>query len=531
MSQLAIAPARPYPLLQRFRDDNGGTIAVLFGMALIAVIACAGLALDLGRSYNLKNRLQSALDAATLAVAADSTIQGLEERKAVLQRYLNANLPEEMDGSWELKSFGLVDGKFQAKLEGKLPTFLMSALGFEVVTVSTANSVVPAEGDFEIAMVLDVSGSMNYTPAGGGSETKFTSLKRSAQELVFELEKYRSEFFNIKYAIVPFALSVNPKEPASFDPAWLDNCAQSGSHGSLFNNRAWGVPMPRMQACDPAGFAAGTARANYLDLFARLGPSAWRGCIEARVDPSYMANDYPADPSNPETLLVPLLWPDEEDGASVPSNYLVDGAITGPPARRNGAKYEHPTYHPSRSADWANRSCVEPLMSLTEDADDVAQKLEDLTTQGAGTMLTEGLAWGWRALSPNWYSAAEPYDTQNVTKIAIFLTDGTSAFASANSTKFSPYGYLSNGRIGTTNETAFFDILDSRFAQSCTEMKAQGIQIFSIGFDVGSAPDVQTLLSNCASGAGHYFDAESKDTLDTAFRSITKQISQLRIAS
>ena len=32
----------------------------------------------------------------------------------------------------------------------------------------------------------------------------------------------------------------------------------------------------------------------------------------------------------------------------------------------------------------------------------------------------------------------------------------------------------------------FVDILDSRFAEGCTEMKAQGIQVFTIAFDVGS---------------------------------------------
>lgn len=69
MSPAARAAPRPASRRPRPPRAQGGVVLVLFAVGVIAVIGMAGLALDLGRAYLNKARLQNALDAAALDAA------------------------------------------------------------------------------------------------------------------------------------------------------------------------------------------------------------------------------------------------------------------------------------------------------------------------------------------------------------------------------------------------------------------------------------------------------------------------------
>jgi hypothetical protein len=71
----------------------------------------------------------------------------------------------------------------------------------------------------------------------------------------------------------------------------------------------------------------------------------------------------------------------------------------------------------------------------------------------------------------------------------------------------------------------------------CTAMKAKGIQVYTIGFQVGTSGTAVNTLTDCASshvidtGASikNFYNTDTTMSLQAAFRDIALQISKLRL--
>ncbi len=150
---------------------------------------------------------------------------------------------------------------------------------------------------------------------------------------------------------------------------------------------------------------------------------------------------------------------------------------------------------------------------------------------GGGTAGQVGLAWGWYQVSPNWKtlfpkaSQPKPYKDPNTIKSIILMTDG--AFNTA---------YF-NGPVATDADQEATST--SQTLQLCDAIKASGISIYTIGFDLASNPppgDVTApiLLSDCASdnpdGGKEYYDAADGGALSAAFKKIATKLSALRMS-
>ena len=91
-------------------------------------------------------------------------------------------------------------------------------------------------------------------------------------------------------------------------------------------------------------------------------------------------------------------------------------------------------------------------------------------------------------------------------KIAILMTDGS-------------YNRYYTGSNSTTQAR-----------EICTEMKKEGITVYTVGFAISknSSPDIT--MQQCATSAEHYYNASSGEALKQAFRDIALKISDLRLA-
>ena len=168
--------------------------------------------------------------------------------------------------------------------------------------------------------------------------------------------------------------------------------------------------------------------------------------------------------------------------------------------------------------------------------------------------------WGWRTLSPisvfadgAAYSPANSTDPNATNKVLILMTDGTNSwpdngYNNYNQTMYFPVGYLTNadGSDPTPHmSTAYQNIssiqstsqqrnaLDQLTLETCTNAKAAGISVYTIGFSVPSDPiDNQgiTLLKNCASSSQQAFVANNSNALIAAFGQIAASIGSLRIS-
>jgi hypothetical protein len=367
----------------------------------------------------------------------------------------------------------------------------------------------------EVALVLDNTGSMQRN-------SKLGTLISSAQTLVSTLLQQAGNDPNaVKISVVPFSMTVNV--------------------GNQYQSAPW------MTGVMPAAYGSdifSTANTNRFTLFTQLN-KAWGGCVEGRPAP-YDVQDTP--PAGGGSMFVPYFAPDEPDtpnsgGGVFYNNYLSDG-LTGNPTwqqrQGNVAKYQSGpvkggvnnatgyTYGP-------NAGCgLVPLLRLTNDKGSLHSTIGQMTAAG-DTNLAIGLQWGWLTLAPTApFADGVAYNTPNTTKIMVLLTDGwneTTANGDANSSYYSGIGYIWQKRIGVTSTASQAQrnaALDSRTALICSNIKADGIVLYTVRIDVtGVTPAV---LQSCASSADKFYDVPNVANLSAAFQQIAGQIGKLRLA-
>ena len=122
-----------------------------------------------------------------------------------------------------------------------------------------------------------------------------------------------------------------------------------------------------------------------------------------------------------------------------------------------------------------------------------------------------GAAWASYLVSPEWSSvwpsSSEPadYDDEEVVKVVLLMTDGIFNTAYQNGTS------------------------DYQAHEVCNSMKNDDVLVYAIGFQAPSG--AQATLRSCASSDDHYFKADDGEELRTAFISIAKQLSNLRLSN
>ncbi len=171
----------------------------------------------------------------------------------------------------------------------------------------------------------------------------------------------------------------------------------------------------------------------------------------------------------------------------------------------------------------ANGSCLpsSTVLPLTSEKNDLDAKIDGLSASGwtAGQI---GTAWAWYAISPNWAGiwpmGSEPAAySGNVMKVAVLMTDGE---------------YNTDYRQGVQTRTVGGApdnaSSDAQARQMCEAMKAAGITVYTVGFQLTDDNAVET-MSQCASGDSYAFLADDGSQLRQAFRDIAFRLSDLRL--
>ncbi len=226
-------------------------------------------------------------------------------------------------------------------------------------------------------------------------------------------------------------------------------------------------------------------------------PFDWESCVMARDSGNDVTD---IAPTSDATKWNAFLWPDDWS-----NNW--SGWGSGSPAT-------------------PNRYCPVELLPLTGVKSDVDDKIDEMSSAG-NTHINYGLVWGWRVISPTEpYTEGHAYDDEDFNKAIVLMTDGANVMSSS---VFTAYGYLSDGSLGTTSSSsAAVNELDDRTTTTCDNIKAEGIILYTITFQV-SSNSIRDLMRDCASEADNYFDSPSDTELEAAFRAIGQELSNLRI--
>jgi hypothetical protein len=122
------------------------------------------------------------------------------------------------------------------------------------------------------------------------------------------------------------------------------------------------------------------------------------------------------------------------------------------------------------------------------------------------------------------------YGTDSVQKIAILMTDGE------YNTQYDSNGISANYGSTTSCPQAANGCSTPQARALCTAMKAKGITIYTVGFQLGGNQTAIDTLSQCASPPTSpldpvkFYNADDGDQLKQAFRDIALKLTSLYLS-
>jgi hypothetical protein len=554
---------------KRFLANEKGTMLQLFAASAMPFFLAAGLAVDMSRINREQSSFFSAMDAAALAIASDerSAIDSLPtaqqatrlaELEELAKKYVRANYRDASGGTAQFDIDLKVTGQ-KIEIDGTLefPMTIMKLAGYNTYTLREHTEVMKAMRPIELVMVMDTTGSMNDPMSG---YTKMYWAKKAGNTLLDTLYSGtqtnvpRSEF--IRVGLVPFSAAVRLNQSAhDFDMDWIDTAGDNPL--SRINFDASGAP----------------ATWNNFSAWNQLKVNSttrlqWNGCVETRARGSagaltdYNVNDVAPDSIDGNTLFPAYFAPDMRNGAY--NDYISGTSLTSVGSECRGLtstqcsstsnanqflKQENYRKYidkvtgaesPSNDGPWNNCTAT-PVVPMTYDRASVASGLNSMSPNG-NTNIPEGLAWGWRVISPGApftqvgasgsipSAPIAPYNGPKWQKFIVLMSDGDNVAGSdaLNLTTYGSNGFgvetTATNRFGTTTGP-FNSVLDNNMAAVCSKIKATGVKIYVTSFGDGISSASRTRLQNCAStGPGYYTHASGPSELTAFFDHIGKDV-------
>ncbi|MCR9136892.1 MAG: pilus assembly protein [Alphaproteobacteria bacterium] len=480
------------PLFRRFMKDRQGNFAIAFAFTSVAIFLSVGLAVDYSRSIGEKTRVNNALDAASLATARALSISEISEKGTAAEDYFkaifaaNLGIDDLAKSDYKVKNFKIntTDQTVSATADyDQSLTFMRVGSGQTTQVVASKSAASYGIGDIEVAMVLDVTGSM------GGSN--ITSLKAASKLGITELLSANTNTDeHVRISLVPYSDSVNAGSLSKYVyPDYMDAKSNAPAYDTSFVGNVNGAPYDVKTHLESHGASC------------KLNKKGKMNCKKI-----------------PSDFVV------KKNGKSQ------DTCATDRKAPLSGTSYQYTDANPSKGMisrdsrlkkDSCTSSKIVPLSSNKKTLD----KAIDALSTGGCTAGHIGLQWAWYTISKNWadYHAAgsKPDDMSTNDKLAkyiILMTDG--AFNTA-------YAGTSSSNVGCGQST----LSKNHTAALCTNIKAAGIKIFTIGFGTSNSAD--TMLEACASpdeGSLTYsYEPNSANELKETYEHIARLIQSLRL--
>lgn len=555
-----------------FERARGGNVAILFAFLSVPMLMFTGAAIDYGFATRLETKLQAATDATALLLCQTPLTTSNADLNLMAQAAMTGAMGA---ANLVVNPLAITSNPRQITLTvHKLSTvFFGKVTGTNRINPgATAQCATPLPKTFEIALVLDNTGSM---AASSGGQSKLQAVQSAASDFISYVYTNAAFSSATRISIVPFAGAV-AVDPSTYRYAnWIDQNGQSSYHWT-------NVLQP--------------GNSNFksrFDIFAKLQGAysgwGWGGCLETLPYPLNVQDGAPTS-GNRDSYFVPLFAPDEPGDASTTyaayqvgryttyysyNSYIDDDNGNCPPlapgtpfntAEGQACKYVRPQNAAPTALNTStgipngpNFGCTtQPLLRLTNDTSALKSLIGKMAPVGA-TNIHEGFMWGWRTLSPKsvftdtnppaaYASSSNSTNATTINKIIILMTDGTNSwtpnpntpngslyfaagyFQNANGTN--PNGRLPAGNQNVSDAPGARNALDALTAEACRNARGVNISVYTIGFSVPTDPiDAagQTLLRNCASNPGQFYLANTSDDLIKAFQQIRASIGALRL--
>jgi Flp pilus assembly protein TadG len=547
--------------LGRLRADTSGNTAVLFAAAAVVLMIAIGAAVDIGRWLHARDQTMAAVDAAVLAGGRYLQTNTTDTDGAIeaATRYYDQNVTSRLPVVDDTVGFKVADDGMGITAQGSAyitTPFLKFANVERLPLISTAQTdfaesriAVGGNGgqNIEVSLILDVTGSMLDETAGtnGKKSTKIADLKAAAKDLINTIVWDDQSEFTSKVALVPYSMGVNvgdyadkvrgaPPAGKSITGATKANpvVITAASHGFNTGDVVYITGVSGMTQINNKTFTItkkssstfslnNTNGTNYSTFKSSTSGKAF--CTTDGCEYRYFLNS-----SNQGKLFNKSTCVSERKGGDA----YTDTAPGSSPVGRN---------YPSTS----NQCLTSKIVPLSKDKTSLNATVDALVATGS-TAGQIGVAWGWYLLSPEfgslWSSADSvpasyadlkklgPKGQPILQKIAVLMTDGDFNTAYCDGVISKDSGSGSGSSSDHINCNANNGSPNTQATDLCTAMKAKGVTVYTVGFDVGNLASAKSIMEQCATDSTKVYIADNGEQLKQAFRDIALKLSSLYIS-
>jgi Flp pilus assembly protein TadG len=270
--------------LNQFRNDQAGSVAIIFALLVTALFGFMALAIDMARAYSAQSRVAAALDAAALAGA-----KGLESGKtdaeilASAQAFFTQAMSEK-DKAVTTANFEVIVDRWNdsvtVKTDARMGTAFGSVVGQKDIALDGLTTVKYRIRRVELALSLDVTGSMNFDVSNPAVENfgKLEAMKKAAKEVTKVMFDEAAADDRVRVSLVPWSAAVNVGAAAGTvsQNTSVDNCVIERLGTSAATDAApYGSDSARVFTTPPTAYTCPTApivpllgrnRASDLDI-------------------------------------------------------------------------------------------------------------------------------------------------------------------------------------------------------------------------------------------------------------------------
>lgn len=461
-------------MLKKFLKSNSGNISIVTAVGMSTILVAIGAAYDFSATSKHKQSLQDMVDNATLA-AAKSKLRKKSELKVIVDKVIAQHNTQ----NWPItSSIKLKNDVLYVEANSAYDTLIMGFMGYKEIEVA-ANAASPLAIDtpINIALVLDTTDSMT------GSNIK--DLKSASHAMIEEFEAFESK---IKIAVIPFGKYVNVGLKNK-NATWID----TSKDGTFTEKEHCYDEQRTIKEPVCTGDGTYTTRDNYSD------------------------GRYTGSTTYENKTCEPGVY--EPTGNRICEMRRTDYTWYGCAGSREAPYNEQAPYASRRIPGIMNHSCGTEMIPLTANMKKVGRTIDALSTSGE-TYLPSGVIWGWRAMQKDLpfteIAKGGKRRLQYASNAMVIMTDGENTLSQGP-------GEFHNNRDS--------DEADKRTATLCEKVKDDEIEVFTVGYRMGSGRGkMETLLKNCASKPDNYFDAGNAAELEKAFKDIANSLDFTRLS-
>jgi Flp pilus assembly protein TadG len=195
--------------VRRFGADQSGNIAVLFGIALVPILAFVGAAVDYSRANAARSSMQAALDATALMLSKDlsaGTIAATDIPTKASTYFKALYTSTDAQNVQVNATYSTATSSTTATVllaaSGQITTDFMNIVGFPTMGFNTNTTTTWGNTRMRVALVLDNTGSMSQNG-------KMAAMQSAAKNMIDTLSTYNKTDGDVYISIVPFTKDVN----------------------------------------------------------------------------------------------------------------------------------------------------------------------------------------------------------------------------------------------------------------------------------------------------------------------------------